>query len=90
MDLNYLLRREQECLARSKSSPSRAARAVHSAFAVAYGKLLGASSYPHRSPGNAEKSRIKGLRQRVAIAEAVWENEGGHLRSDLAEDVRDR
>lgn len=65
MDINYLLRREQESLARSLSSPSRAARAVHHAFAIEYGRLLVESSYPHnRFQTDEERALLREHRAR--------------------------
>ena len=82
MDINYLLRREQESLARAESSPSPGARAAHRAFALAYGKLLAASSYPHnRFQTDSERSYLRGVRKRLHAAVAGWENEGGSIRN---------
>lgn len=78
MDINYLLRREQEELHRAETSPSPSARVVHRALALAYGKLLMKSTYPHnRLETDAERSvkRDEGLQ--VAAEDASWENEGG-------------
>jgi hypothetical protein len=71
MDINYLLRREQQSLARAKSSPSRAARAAHRAFARAYGILLVKSSYPHnRFQTDDERALLREDRERRAIEPA--------------------
>jgi len=84
MDINYILRREQQSLARAESSPSPGARAAHRAFALAYGKLLVESSYPHnRFQTDAERSRLRGVRNRLRTALAMWENEGGSIRDSL-------
>lgn len=83
MDINYLLRREQESLARAESSPSPGARAAHRSFALAYGKLLAASSYSHnRFQTDFERSRLRDARKRLYAAVAGWENEGGSVRHE--------
>jgi len=78
MDINYLLRREQESLSRAKSSPSPGARAAHRAFALGYGELLVQSSYPHnRFQTDAERASLRESRERSEEALDGWENEGG-------------
>jgi hypothetical protein len=81
MDINYLLRREQESLARAQLSPSRSARASHRAFALEYGRLLVASTYPHnRFQTDAERAVLRERRERGDSAISRWESEGGSLR----------
>lgn len=80
MDINYLLRREQESLSRARSSPCPAARAAHRAFAEAYGRLLAQSSYPHnRFQSDEERAQLRGTRKQLHAMECGWENEGGSM-----------
>jgi hypothetical protein len=86
MDINYLLRREQQSLARAKSSPSPAARAAHQAFAEAYGRLLVKSSYPHnRFQTDDERAVLREDRERRSIELASsQDDEGPAAPSELA------
>lgn len=78
LDINYLLSREQVSLHRAATSPSRCARAVHRAFAKAYGNLLAASLFPHAELQLHEPGRVsKGLEAYPELAIERWENEGG-------------
>lgn len=81
MDINYLLRREQEELHRAETSPSRSARLAHRELASAYGKLLENSTYPHnRLESDAQRAAKRSARLRGVTEEASWENEGGTTR----------
>jgi hypothetical protein len=80
MDINYLLRREQESLSKAELSPSRSARASHRALALEYGKLLVKSSYPHnRFQTDGERAVLRERSQRRDSAISRWESEGGSL-----------
>ncbi|WP_144033496.1 hypothetical protein [Sphingomonas guangdongensis] len=81
MTINYLLRREQEELHRAESAKSRSARLVHKALALAYGKLLSKSTYPHnRFESDAERGVKHRSRLEAEAEDASWENEGGAKR----------
>jgi len=80
MDLNYILKREQESLYRAANSKSASARVVHGAFARAYGLLLAASTFPHNALQSDEERRV--LREkRTGPDPAIdtWEGEGGNV-----------
>ncbi len=79
MDINYLLQREQLSLCRAQTSPSRGARAAHRAFALAYGKLLVRSNYPHNRFAADANSALQSASNRPSPALFIWENEGGSL-----------
>lgn len=49
MDVNYILGREQTSLYNAAHAQSAPARIAHEQLATAYGHLLAASSFPHRS-----------------------------------------
>jgi GNAT superfamily N-acetyltransferase len=79
MDINYILGREQQSISRAISSTSKSARAVHRTFAAAYGKLLEASGFPHRSQPRVEQEPHPGTTSLSAAVVDGWENEGGQL-----------
>lgn len=80
MTINFLLRREQEELYRAEHAKSRSARFSHKALALAYGKLLIGTTYPHnRLESDAERS-VKRLDRLKAVALESWENDGGTSR----------
>jgi hypothetical protein len=85
MSITYYLKREQESLIRAQSSPSACARAAHRGFALAYGKLLVASAYPHNRPQHdADQADQRGAEQHNRAAEADRDDEGA-LRMDSKE-----
>lgn len=81
MDLNYLLRREQEELHLAQTSPSRSARSSHSRLALEYGRLLQKSTYPHTRLDQRNQHLAAPRRTKRENREEAWENEGGAVRS---------
>lgn len=85
MDLNYILYREQFSLYRAATSKDMAVRAVHLAFARAYGRILDNSTFPHRLLQTDDEGCPTGHKQPEKEKPIfVWENEGGHLAAPTA------
>ncbi|AOH84344.1 hypothetical protein AWL63_10570 [Sphingomonas panacis] len=71
MDINYLLGREQVSLHNALVARSAPARIAHEGLAIAYGKLLSATTFPHRRmPGSEALSA-------PAQESGCWEDDGG-------------
>jgi len=86
MDLNYILKREQESLHRAANSKSASARAAHEAFAKAYGLLLAASTFPHNALQSDEERRVLREKRTGTTPEIdTWEGEGGNVPGRPAE-----
>ena len=49
MDINYLLKREQTSLMMARNANCSSSRHAHAGLARAYGALLAAGTFPHRS-----------------------------------------
>lgn len=79
MDTNYIIGREQQSIRLARTSTSQSARAVHRAFATAYGRLLGKRDLPLRH--DVAEAPVAHRERAPASEEAIggWENEGGHV-----------
>lgn len=71
MDINYILGCEQTSLHNAQIAASPSARASHRGLAVAYGRLLAGSIFPHRDP---LQLTVRGIDENSADR---WDDDGG-------------